>query len=154
MNGSANPSHRSCNKQSLYDGRTAGTQLNVVVVGCGIGGLACAFSLLKAGHKVTILETARSIGEVSLVFSLLAFSMSVECATHEDWSGHTGYTEPLAYTHQVGTQRKAGCLGYVLLDSHRNETFVLLKQYPTAVIPEAIVFRRCKFISIIFKNTY
>ncbi|CAE7183515.1 unnamed protein product [Rhizoctonia solani] len=48
----------------LNNGRTPGVRLRVVVVGCGLGGLACAFSLQKAGHDVVILETARSIGEI------------------------------------------------------------------------------------------
>jgi cation diffusion facilitator CzcD-associated flavoprotein CzcO len=52
----------------LYDGRSPGTRLRVVVVGCGIGGLACAYSLRNAGHDVTILEAARSIGEVRCFF--------------------------------------------------------------------------------------
>lgn len=81
MNGSAAKSHRSPNPRLLYDGRTAGTQLNVVVVGCGIGGLACAFSLQQAGHKVTILEMARSIGEVRRsIFALMTPEMMIECA--------------------------------------------------------------------------
>ncbi|CEL54331.1 3-hydroxybenzoate 6-hydroxylase 1 OS=Pseudomonas alcaligenes GN=xlnD PE=1 SV=1 [Rhizoctonia solani AG-1 IB] len=49
---------------NLNNGRTPSIRLNVVVVGCGLGGLACAFSLHKAGHNVVILETARNIGEI------------------------------------------------------------------------------------------
>lgn len=48
----------------LYGGRTAPLSLNVVVVGCGLGGLAAAYALAKAGHQVTILEDAPAIGEV------------------------------------------------------------------------------------------
>ncbi|EUC59203.1 FAD/NAD(P)-binding domain protein [Rhizoctonia solani AG-3 Rhs1AP] len=54
------PRHES----NLNNGRTPGVRVNVVVVGCGLGGLACAFSLQKAGHSVVILEAARSIGEI------------------------------------------------------------------------------------------
>ncbi|CAE6464610.1 unnamed protein product [Rhizoctonia solani] len=49
---------------NFNNGRTPGVRLNVAVVGCGLGGLACAFSLQKAGHNVVILEAARSIGEI------------------------------------------------------------------------------------------
>ena len=49
---------------TLYDGRGAPLSLNIIVVGCGIGGLAAAFTLSKAGHHVTILESASAIGEV------------------------------------------------------------------------------------------
>ncbi|CAE6429983.1 unnamed protein product [Rhizoctonia solani] len=49
---------------NLNNERTPGVRLSVVVVGCGLGGLACAFSLQKAGHSVIILEAARNIGEI------------------------------------------------------------------------------------------
>ncbi|PIL28047.1 hypothetical protein GSI_09799 [Ganoderma sinense ZZ0214-1] len=49
---------------TLYDGRKAPHQLHVLVVGCGMGGLAAAHCLGKAGHKVTLFEAAPAIGEV------------------------------------------------------------------------------------------
>ncbi|KAG8980865.1 hypothetical protein FRB94_002698 [Tulasnella sp. JGI-2019a] len=51
-------------KTNLYNGRKAPLSLHIVVVGCGLGGLAAAHTLAKAGHKVTILEDAHTIGEV------------------------------------------------------------------------------------------
>ena len=48
----------------LYDGRKASHQLHILVVGCGMGGLAAAHCLGKAGHKVTLFESAPAIGEV------------------------------------------------------------------------------------------
>ncbi|KAG8931267.1 hypothetical protein FRC03_011366 [Tulasnella sp. 419] len=49
---------------TLFDGRQASCKLNVTVVGCGLGGLAAAYTIAKAGHNVTILEDAKAIGEV------------------------------------------------------------------------------------------
>lgn len=49
---------------TLYDGRKAPHQLHVLIVGCGMGGLAAAHCLGKAGHKVTLFESAAAIGEV------------------------------------------------------------------------------------------
>jgi salicylate hydroxylase len=49
---------------SLYGSRTAAFPISVIVVGCGIGGLAAAHCLLQAGHRVTIVESASTIGEV------------------------------------------------------------------------------------------
>ncbi|KAI1787247.1 FAD/NAD(P)-binding domain-containing protein [Ganoderma leucocontextum] len=49
---------------TLYDGRTASHQLHILIVGCGMGGLAAAHCLGKAGHKVTLFESAPAIGEV------------------------------------------------------------------------------------------
>ncbi|KAG1873092.1 hypothetical protein F4604DRAFT_1925582 [Suillus subluteus] len=48
----------------LYKGRRASLPLNIVVIGCGLGGLAAAYCLAQAGHNITILEAAPAIGEV------------------------------------------------------------------------------------------
>lgn len=39
-------------------------EMNIIVVGAGIGGLAAALSLSKAGHKVTVLESASELAEI------------------------------------------------------------------------------------------
>lgn len=51
-------------KLNLYDGRKASLQLHIIIVGCGLGGLAAAHCLAQAGHKITLLEAAPAIGEV------------------------------------------------------------------------------------------
>ncbi|KAI8976310.1 FAD/NAD-P-binding domain-containing protein [Trametes punicea] len=48
----------------LYDGRKASHPLHILIVGCGMGGLAAAHCLGQAGHKVTLFESAAAIGEV------------------------------------------------------------------------------------------
>ncbi|KAK7517911.1 uncharacterized protein IWZ02DRAFT_447470 [Phyllosticta citriasiana] len=48
------------------------TQLDVAVVGGGIGGLAAATALRRAGHKVTIYERAHYAGEVGASISCAA----------------------------------------------------------------------------------
>ncbi|TCD67710.1 hypothetical protein EIP91_012007 [Steccherinum ochraceum] len=49
---------------NLSDSRKAPLSLNIVIVGCGIGGLAAAHCLTQAGHKVTMYESASFVGEV------------------------------------------------------------------------------------------
>ena len=41
-------------------------ELNVVVVGAGIGGLQTALALAADGHHVTVLESAKAFEEVSV----------------------------------------------------------------------------------------
>lgn len=38
--------------------------LNVIIVGAGIGGLQSALALANDGHKVTVLESAKAFEEV------------------------------------------------------------------------------------------
>ncbi|KAF9490643.1 FAD/NAD(P)-binding domain-containing protein [Pleurotus eryngii] len=49
---------------TLYGGRKAPEVLDIVIVGCGLGGLAAAYCLGQAGHRITVLEAAPEIGEV------------------------------------------------------------------------------------------
>lgn len=60
---------------TLYGGRKAPEVLNIVIVGCGLGGLAAAYCLGQAGHRITVLEAAPEIGEPLVVF--LAFLLKV-----------------------------------------------------------------------------
>ena len=48
----------------LYGGRKTTCPLHIVIIGCGLGGLAAAHTLTQAGHRVTILEQASAISEV------------------------------------------------------------------------------------------
>lgn len=49
---------------NLYNGRRASHQLHIIIVGCGIGGLAAAHCLSQAGHRISMYEAASAIGEV------------------------------------------------------------------------------------------
>jgi len=42
----------------------ARVKLRVIIVGGGLGGLACAIALARRGHTITVLEQANQLGEV------------------------------------------------------------------------------------------
>ena len=50
--------------QSIYRTRKVSLILDIIVVGCGLGGLGAAFCLTQAGHRVTIVESSPVMGEV------------------------------------------------------------------------------------------
>lgn len=39
-------------------------RFHVAIVGAGLGGLAAAIGIARAGHEVTVLEKASALGEV------------------------------------------------------------------------------------------
>jgi salicylate hydroxylase len=41
-------------------------KLRIIVVGAGLGGLACAIALARRGHQVVVLEQAVELSEVRL----------------------------------------------------------------------------------------
>ncbi|KAK7425078.1 hypothetical protein QQZ08_008355 [Neonectria magnoliae] len=51
--------------------RGAASKLDIIIVGAGLGGLGAAISILLAGHDVTVLESASSIGEVGAGIQVL-----------------------------------------------------------------------------------
>ncbi|OJA09267.1 hypothetical protein AZE42_02004 [Rhizopogon vesiculosus] len=60
----AAPEPPTTDDDKLYHGRRASLSLDIVVVGCGIGGLTAAYCLAQAGHRVTIIEAASVIGDI------------------------------------------------------------------------------------------
>ena len=51
-------------------------RLQIAIIGAGLGGLAAAIRIARAGHRVTILEQAASLGEVCS-YSLDGYHLTV-----------------------------------------------------------------------------
>jgi salicylate hydroxylase len=51
-------------------------QLHIAIVGAGLGGLAAAIGIAKAGHKATILEQASALREVCIA-SVLTYHVLI-----------------------------------------------------------------------------
>jgi 2-polyprenyl-6-methoxyphenol hydroxylase-like FAD-dependent oxidoreductase len=59
--------------------------MQIVVIGGGIGGLACAIGLRNGGHDVTVLEKVPAIAEAcNTLFKIRPITTN----TLIDWSGH------------------------------------------------------------------
>lgn len=56
--------------------------MKIAIVGCGYGGMAAAFDLSKAGHEVTILESADVVGGLASGFKEPHWDWSVERFYH------------------------------------------------------------------------
>ncbi|KAI1646612.1 FAD/NAD(P)-binding domain-containing protein [Daldinia loculata] len=57
--------------------RDASSQLDIIIVGAGLGGLGAAISILLAGHRVTVLESASEIGEIGAGIQVLPNSSRI-----------------------------------------------------------------------------
>ena len=51
--------------------------LNIVIVGAGIGGLQTALALAKDDHRVTVLESAKAFEEVCIALRMQSWLASV-----------------------------------------------------------------------------
>ncbi|KAI1497853.1 FAD/NAD(P)-binding domain-containing protein [Biscogniauxia marginata] len=60
--------------------RSTSSQLHVLVVGAGLGGLGAAISILLAGHNITVLESAADIGEIGAGIQVLPNSSRILCS--------------------------------------------------------------------------
>jgi salicylate hydroxylase len=43
---------------------------HVAIVGAGLGGLAAAIAISRAGHRVAVIEQAQQLGEVGYLLSI------------------------------------------------------------------------------------
>lgn len=72
------PSHSDGQSVLEKDVKQAKINLDIIIVGAGLGGLATAVALRRRGHDVTVFEQAPELMEVSHRDSFSGFFLSVE----------------------------------------------------------------------------
>jgi len=78
--------------------------MRVAIVGAGIGGLAAAYDLARAGCEVTILEEADYVGGLSAGFKIPGWDWSVEHYYHHWFANDShalGLIDELGWSHRV-----------------------------------------------------
>ncbi|OJJ05249.1 hypothetical protein ASPVEDRAFT_137308 [Aspergillus versicolor CBS 583.65] len=68
--------------------------MQVIIIGAGLGGLGAAISILLAGHRVKVLESAKSIGEVGAGIQCLPNSTRIL----QSWDIHGTLTSKASQT--------------------------------------------------------
>lgn len=77
----------------------SGPKYHVAIVGAGLGGLAAAIGIARAGHRVTILEQASELGEVSYCRreTMILLMRVLTARIYIDWRRYSNTTELFAY---------------------------------------------------------
>src|SRR5713101_378267 len=78
--------------------------MNIAIVGAGAAGLAAAYDLGKAGHKVTIFEAAPEVGGLAAGFKAPHWDWTLEKFYHHWFATDKsilGLIDELGWRHQV-----------------------------------------------------
>lgn len=105
--------------------------MKIAVIGAGIGGLAAAYDLVKAGHSVTVFEAAATPGGLASGFR----------EPHWDWSVEKYYHHWFqSDRHMLGLIRELGLEDKVHFPRPKTVMYHKGNFYPFDSIPAAIMF--------------
>jgi protoporphyrinogen oxidase len=111
-------------------------QRHVAIIGAGIAGLAAAYDLSEAGHRVTIYEATPQVGGLAAGFK----------APHWDWSLEKFYHHWFASDkHMLGLIERLGWSDQVLFPRPYTVVYYDGKFYPLDSYVEAFKFTLSKF---------
>lgn len=105
--------------------------MNVAVIGAGIGGLAAAYDLAKAGKQVTIFEAADHVGGLASGVKEKNWDWSVERYYHH-WFASDEY--------MLGLLEELGWSDKVIFPKPKTVVFHKGKYYPFDSIPAALFY--------------
>jgi protoporphyrinogen oxidase len=105
--------------------------MNIAIIGAGIGGMAAAYDLVRAGHKTTIYEASDQAGGLASGFK----------EPHWDWSVEKYYHHWFASDHHIlGLIDELGWREKVLFPRPYTVVYHDDKFYPFDSIPAALLF--------------
>jgi len=105
--------------------------MKIAIIGAGFGGMAAAYDLTKAGHKVTIFEAADFVGGLASGFKEPGWDWSVEKFYH-----HWFATDK----HMLGLIRELGLEDKVLFPRPLTVMYYKGKFYPFDSVVKALLF--------------
>ncbi len=107
------------------------TNMKIAIIGAGFGGMAAAYDLRKAGHEVTIYESADYVGGLASGFK----------EPHWDWSAEKFYHHWFASDkHMLGLIEELGWKDKVLFPRPYTVMYHAGKFYPFDSILKALLF--------------
>lgn len=124
-----------------------GTGMKIAIIGAGAGGLAAAYDLAKAGHKVTIYEAEKEVGGLAAGFRDPAWDWSLEKFYH-----HWFFTDKdlLRLLDEIGTRDKVIFKQPVTSLWHEGKNTPMDKPVtPIALLSRAINVLRLPALSIL-----
>ena len=105
--------------------------MEIAIIGAGVGGMAAAFDLRRAGHQVTIYEAGEQAGGLASGFK----------EPHWDWSVEKFYHHWFASDrHMLGLIEELGWRDRVIFPRPYTVMYYKGKFYPFDSIPAAILF--------------
>ncbi len=105
--------------------------MQIAIIGAGVGGMAAAFDLVRAGHEVTIYEASQQAGGLATGFK----------EAHWDWSVEKFYHHWFASDkHMLGLIDELGWSERVIFPRPYTVMYYEGKFYPFDSIPAAILF--------------
>ena len=114
--------------------------MRVAIIGAGVGGMAAAHDLIKAGHDVTLLESAGNVGGLAAGFQ----------EPHWDWSVEQFYHHWfLSDDEMFGLMREVGLEDGVVVRRPKTVSYYNGKFYPLDSPLAALTFPGYGFFDMI-----
>jgi protoporphyrinogen oxidase len=114
--------------------------MRIAIIGAGVGGMAAAYDLHRAGHEVTIFEAAKSVGGLAAGFK----------DSHWDWSVEQYYHHWFTSDHDMlGLIKELGLSDKVVFPHPKTVSYFKGKFYPLDSPLAALTFPGFSFFDML-----